>query len=355
VLACRQLLRQSAGIRHRVCVVGGNDAGERAALLGLEAHARVAPPFSRPELALMGIQNLIEEWGPPTIVMCWGGDCAALRERVLAGRRGRDRRDSPASRATWMVADMHAGVLEVHDLHHTREPLTQAMTPWLPVPGALLQRERESIREELRVENDVLLVALVGDPPAATDAITLAYMAGILHVAGLRITPVVPRGSYQLERALRHLAAGGYLSDIRLIDAPISLIAPGCDLGICAPVALSEQEVLCEPSLPSKLAVARACGMGLPVVMAGTPWARALLPEGAQACLAPTSHHAALAKRVFALLEDGHRPLRSARAALIERSVSVPSRGLTEEVLAAWARVGVGGAAAATQGRLVTS
>jgi hypothetical protein len=349
VWACRQTVLQTPWINHRICVLGGNEAGERAARLGLEAHARLAPPFSRPELALAGFRNLIADWGAPAIVMCWGGDCAALRARMLAGRESGS--PSPAGRATWMVADMHAGVLEVHDLQHTREPLTQAMTPWLPVPGALTQRDREAIREQLQVEDNELLVALVGDPPAAIDAITSTYMAGILHVAGVRVTPVIPRGSYQLDRALRHIASGGYLGDIRLIDEPMSLIAPGCDLGVCAPVALSEHEVLCEPSLPSKLAVARAAGMGLPIVMAATPWARSLMPEGAQSCLASTPDHAALAKRVYDLLADKQRLLRSARAALIEHSVRAPARGLAEEVVAAWSRFGA--ASVSTPGRPV--
>jgi hypothetical protein len=309
--------------------------------MGLEAHARLAPPFSRPELAVAGFRNLLADLGLPAIIMCWGGDCATLRDRIMAGGQESIAGSTVSSTAspTWIVADMHAGVLELYDAEHLREPLTQAITPWLPVPGALTLRDRQAIRTALRVEDDVLLVALVGDPPAAMNAITLMYMAGILHVAGVRVTPVVPRGCYQVDRALRHLAAGGYVGDIRLIDEPASLIAPGCDLGVCASVPLSEQETPCEPALPSKLAVARAAAMGLPIVMGATPWATGLMPEAAQACLAPSTDHAALAKRVFALLEDGHRPLRAARAALIEHSVATPARGLVEEVTAAWARV----------------
>ncbi|HYE61302.1 MAG TPA: hypothetical protein VD997_04840 [Phycisphaerales bacterium] len=337
VWACRECIAASPELEHRVCVVGGNEAGERSAAMGLETHARLAPPFSRPELALTGYRNLLREWGTPQVVMCWGGDFAALRDRVVAGGpeagAGREMRGP-----VWMVADLHAGVLEVRDSEHTREPLTQALTPWLPVPHALTQRDREAVREAFNVGPGELLCALIGDPPAACDAITLAYMAGILHVGGVRVVPVVPRGAYQLERALRHVGAGGYLGDLRLIDGPMSLIAPGCDLGVCIPVAPTEHEMAEEPALPSKLAVARAAAMGLPIVMSATPWAQGLLPEGAQVCLSPSNDHAALAKRVFALAEDGQRRLRYARAALIEHSVNAPPRGLVEEVLAAWSR-----------------
>lgn len=338
VWACRECVTATPHLSHRVCVVGGNEAGERAAGMGLEAHARLAPPFSRPELALAGFRNLLQEWGRPLVVMCWGGDFAALRDRVVAGAS--DSRGAPQAAApSWMVADMHAGVLEVRDSEHTREPLTQAMTAWLPVPPALTQRDREAIRARFGVPDNALLCALVGDPPRACDVIALVYMAGILHVGGVRVVPVVPRGAYQLDRALRHVGAGGYLGDLRIIDEPMSHIAPGCDFGVCVPVPPGDHEVLCEPALPSKLAVAHAAAMGLPVVMGATPWAQGLLPDGAKSCLAPTMDHAALAKRVFALLEDGQRPLRAARAALIEHSVHAPARGLVQEVLAAWSKV----------------
>ena len=156
-----------------------------------------------------------------------------------------------------MIADMHAGVLEVRDNATPHDPLTQALTPWLE-PGAKPLIDRASVRTRLGVAEEELLVTLVGDPPAAIDALPALYALGILHVAGVRATLVLPRGCGQFDRALRHVHQGGYLHGLRVTDEPLSLIAVGCDLGICAPLSWSENEPLCEPSFSTKLAVARA-------------------------------------------------------------------------------------------------
>lgn len=336
VWACTACVAAAPDVHHRVIVFGGNAAGERAAAMGLAADGRIAPPFSRPELAASAVAAVIASGPTPDVIQCWGGDFALLRDR-LAPR---------TPRSTWMIADMHAGVLEVRDNATPHDPLTQALTPWLE-PGAKPLIDRASVRTRLGVAEEELLVTLVGDPPAAIDALPALYALGILHVAGVRATLVLPRGCGQFDRALRYVHQGGYLHGLRVTDEPLSLIAVGCDLGICAPLSWSENEPLCEPSFSTKLAVARAAALGLPVMMPTSPWAERLLPIGAHACLTPPGDHAALAKQIFGLLEEGRRPLRACRAELLTRSVSGPERGMTEEVVGAWrrmlAKVGRGG------------
>jgi protein-disulfide isomerase-like protein with CxxC motif len=179
----------------------------------------------------------------------------------------------------------------------------------------------------------------VGDPPEALDAVPVLYALSILHVAGVRATLVLPRGCGQFDRALRHVQRGGYVHGLRVTDEPMSEVAAACDLGMCVPLGWSASEALTEPAFSTKLAVARVAGQGLPVLLPTSAWAVQLLPIGAHACLSPGTDHAAMAKRVFALLEQQGRPLRACRAELLARSVAAPARGMTEEVTGAWHRI----------------
>ncbi len=327
VWACAAAIAAAPQHHHRVCVFGGNDAGRRAARLGLTAQLRVAPPFSRPELAAAAVWGVLTDGPAPEIVQCWGGDFAPLRDRVAPRTPG----------STWMIVDLHAGVLEVRDHATPHDPLTQALTAWLPPVAPV--GDASALRARLAAPEGSLLVTVVGDPPEALDAVPVLYALSILHVAGVRATLVLPRGCGQFDRALRHVQRGGYVHGLRVTDEPLSEVAPACDVGVCVARSWSESEALTEPAFSTKLAVARAAGQGLPVLIPSSAWAEQLLPIGAHACLTPSADHAAIAKRVFALLEHEGRPLRACRAELLARSVTAPARGMTDEVTGAWQRV----------------
>lgn len=332
VWACASAIAATPSIAHRVCILGGNAADARAAALGLHAHLRLSPPFGRPELAAAGLQGILSHDGEPDIIMCWGGPFAALRDRLSSDTR----------RSVWMVADTETGVLEVKDTT-AREPLTQALTPALPLDNIALAdpATRAEQRARFNLPTDEFLIALIGDPAPACDALPLLYAASVLHVAAVRITPVLPRTAFNIGRIRRHMRAGAYQGNLIVREEPTDLIAPACDLAILiahepegGPDRIGDAPP--EPLPSHKLAVARTAARGTPVLVARSVWSEQLYPEAAHACLYPSPDHSAIAKTIFSLLDNDRALLTTACTALNEQHLRQPSQTMVDEVTAAW-------------------
>jgi hypothetical protein len=313
VMACRAVIGAMPQLEHKVIVIGGGAAGERAAELGLAATARMAPPMGRAEMAGPALTRWIRAYGVPRVVQGWGAEFSGLRGRTAAAR------------VSWCVADMEQGVIEAR--LEQWPPVTSAMTPWIG-KGSGVQ-----VRRGGAAGKDGWRVALLGDPPGAMDALGFLYTLTILHVAGIRTTAVIPRGAGRLDRALRHMAGGGYLHSIELLEGSVIAALDGCDLAICVPMSTGEEVAASEPTFATKLCVGAASAAGLPVIMQDCPWAREMLPEGAHRCLSPSQEPARLARVACALLTGPG--LEETRATLRE-GVRAPARSLVTEVVRAW-------------------
>jgi hypothetical protein len=223
------------------------------------------------------------------------------------------------------------GVLESRAPHWP--PATAALTAWIP-PDRAQKHDDPSPRWGHRV-------VLLCDPPGTADALTFIYMAGILHVAGVRTTAIVPRGAARLERALRHVRGGGYVERLEVLDGSV-LAEPGrFDLAVCLP--MEDDASTAEPSFATKLAVVTTACHGLPVVVRDSHWARGLLPEGAHKCLTPSLDSSRLARVVFELLAE---PVLERTRAALREGLRSPGRSLTDEVVAAWSLGAAAGAPA---------
>jgi hypothetical protein len=319
VLACRATIRATPQFEHKVIVLGGMNAGERCAQLGLRAAARIAPAFGRAELAGPCLTGWLRTYGLPRVIQGWGAEFGGLRGRVGAGR------------VSWCVADMESGALDSRLDHWP--PVTSAMTPWLGT-----QSKRMNVRQAPRDARGGLRVVLIGDPPGTADAMAFTFMVGIMHVAGFRATAVLPRGATQLDRALRHVRGGGYVHRVEVVEGSTLVDFHEYDLGVSLPVQSEAGQAPGEPSFANKLCITAAAEAGLPVIMLDTPWARGLLPAGAHGCLSSSLEPAKMAK-VAAALVDG-TGLRDCRAAL-GGGITTPVRSLTTEVAQAW---GIGAA-----------
>jgi hypothetical protein len=320
VMACRAVVAATPQLEHKVIVIGGGAAGARVAELGLAATARMAPPMGRAEMAGPALTRWIKAYGSPRVVQGWGAEFGGLR-----GRTG-------AARVSWCVADMEQGVLEAR--LEQWPPVTSAMTPWLGGDGA-----GAAVRGS-GGEKGVWRVALLGDPPGAMDSLAFVYSLTILHVAGIRATAVIPKGAGRLDRTLRHIAGGGYLHRVELLEGSVMAALGGCDLAICVPL-IGDEVSASEPSFATKLCVGAACAAGLPVIMKDCPWAKELLPEGAHVCLSPTLEPARLARVACAMLTGPG--LDQARAAL-RAGVRAPGRSAVTEVVQAWGISALAGA-----------
>jgi hypothetical protein len=233
---------------------------------------------------------------------------------------------------SWCIADLQQGVIESRLEHWP--PVTSAVTPWLG-DAIRLPRHAPPADEGWRI-------LLLGDPPTAADALVFIYALGILHVAGIPATAMIPRGAARLDRALRHIQAGGYLHALELLDAPPLALLDRAHLAMSIPVRLDEETAVTEPSFASKLCIGAATAAGLPVVMQDSPWARGLLPDGAHACMAPSIDAAKLARATSTLLNG---PGLAQAGAALAQGVNAPARSLPDEVVQAWGISTLAGAA----------
>jgi hypothetical protein len=314
VLACLRTIARTPWCDHKVIVFGGDDAGRRAASLGLRADARIAPPMGRVELGAPALRRWLKAHGEPRVVQCWGGEFGGLRSRIAGVSR--------LSRgAAWCVADMDVGVLESRSGHWP--PATSALTAWLgPAAGAGGQRPRRAGPPR---------VVLLGDPPAAADSLALAYALGILNVGGVPATAVVARDAARMDRTVRHMRAGGYLRGLEVIDGSPLAGLRGFDLGVCVP--MEGDPGVGEPSFAGKLAVRAALDAGLPVIVQDSPWAREVIPAGAHACIARSLESSDLARAACKLLTQGG--LETASAELVAARPR-NGRDVVKDVVDAW-------------------
>jgi hypothetical protein len=313
--ACNAVIRATPWLEHRVMVFGGDDAGRTAAQLGLAAHGRIAPPFGRVELGGPALRRWLEAEGEPRVIHGWGTEFAGLRARVASVAR-----QGPP--AMWCVADMERGLLDSRTGHWP--PAISPMAPWIGGPLTGERRDAGSTGGGPRA-------LLLGDAPSSCDALAFVYLLGVLHVAGLRITAMVPRTAARLDRALRHIRAGGYVYRMEILDGPPLAALCRCELAVCAPTLEGLEEPF-EPTFGDRLAIAIAARRGFPVVMPDGAWARSFLPRNGQGFLTNSEDPAGLARVVGKLLAGDVR----VSGEELRTGLRSPGRGLEEDVVQAW-------------------
>ncbi len=234
VLACAHAVRAAGpGVEQRVLVLGAGWVAARAEQLGLANH-RVVPMGGRSTAvharavrhALRGLGRTVDA------VQAWSLAAAQVGVRAGLGARlvvcGATPRSAPwladVTVARWGWQDEHAwreaGAVDVRELP---EP---ALAPAWDAQADGYAR----VREDLEIEPEDEVIALLCDPPADGDARRFVYLLGLLHVGGRRIVGLVPEGCFALDRAARYTRAHGRRWGLIAVQGPMVRALAGADL-----------------------------------------------------------------------------------------------------------------------------
>ncbi|MCC6676580.1 MAG: hypothetical protein IT436_05495 [Phycisphaerales bacterium] len=283
----------------RVLLLGPTRAESRAAAIGVMTTDSVCPPAARPELARAAARRFIRSSGPFDAAVCWGRRAGRLARAIA--------RDIPAvSVATLGTA--HSGRSNQPDLPGFGSPRSTD-----------LGDDRRLWRQEHRLGEYDVLIALLDEPSHAPNARRFMFILGTLEVAGRVAVGMLPTGTFESARARRFRRAVGLRTRVIIADRPVPSLLSVCDIG----VLLGPFDDSPRPE-GSSAGVARfnamlAMSAGLPVVTAEVPGITDGLPEPARAHLTRSHHSTDIGRSLFELVEN---PTRRAhvRAALLDHS-----------------------------------
>ncbi|QOI99560.1 MAG: hypothetical protein HRU70_03320 [Phycisphaeraceae bacterium] len=264
VVFCADAIHRLGG---EACVIGTQDAEDRAGALGVHTHNRLSAPLGEAPRAWRGLAALARVRGPFGAVPCWSE--GAAHAAFTAGLPSVDRR------AWWPDAGIAARASDLL---------------W---PDRVAARRRD--RSSLGIDDRTPAVLLLADPPDRGDAWWFTAMLALLHKAGKAWVGVASSASWRSDRAAPYLDALECPGPLFFTDRPPLAMLPACDAVVIAPA---------RPGDPpdARLTTARRFGaelaatIGVPVVAgpSDTPW-----PGGV--VTAPAWDHVSIARRLLAL------------------------------------------------------
>lgn len=302
LLAFTELAAVDTERRHELLFLGGSQDARDAAALGAPVTCRVAPVLGLTALARRSIENVMDDLDPDAVVS-WDPSFSPRLRRL---------RGLPSRVAT---IDLRKASVEARGVNpetgearHTRAVLTPAPVRLGPV------RSREELRARFKVEPDDRVIGLLSDLPEC--AMCLAFVLGMLNLAGVPCTGLLRRDAPGVSRVQRHACEGGYLPRIVIVDAPVWRYLPMLDVGI---MRLGREPVLGELGM-----LREALGTGLPIVTASGEKTTGLYPGDAAACLARSEEAPDVARAVKLLLAEPGT-LRRVSAGLREAGAARPA------------------------------
>lgn len=256
----------SPGVGHAPLLLGGSAAEQAACSLGVNTVDRIIAPAGRTRLAAAGLRRFIERRGRPACVHAWSNGASELARRALPDVPLIETTTAPESPPAGMLRFGGAGVATVD------APLPIA-------PDRLDRATRQRRRAAWGVDDETLVIGLIGDPPRGANAYRLAFLEGLLAEMGREVAGVAHPDAWRMERGRRLIESIG--GDWRLIgdDAPPWLMLPGCDVALWRPRRRSEgiRRNLRERARPDGACWALACGVPVVALRDG------LLADAAQA------------------------------------------------------------------------
>lgn len=303
--ACAGIVRACHGFNHDVIVLGGSRDSERCVRLGLGRHWRVTPgALGREGRSLI---RCVDRLARPGVIMAWGRRAGLLARECLAGV------------APVVSVDFHAGTL-LGD-----SGLNVPLSPSL-IEGT--DDDRGVIRRRLGLTDADMALGLLDDPADAGDAVGFLFIAGVLRVAGIRVTAVLSRRTHGYETAMRHVREIGYVSRVIATDLPMVWIARGAD--VC--IAGARQDAHERPPRIGELALASiAASAGVATIMNE---GSLLDHTGYPALLrARTSRPTEFARRLVPLLTEPHAREQAGTAA---RAWAEQAEPMHAQVMRAW-------------------
>ncbi|MFM9994403.1 MAG: glycosyltransferase [Phycisphaerales bacterium] len=353
--ACR-LLHGLDGHDHGVCIVGNRDLAEEAERVGLNVAARVPATLRVPWMAWRALRRVVRHGRPPDVVHCWSPAtlllarlavgagaprCAALLDPPPPDADARRRAAArcagalvaacnPAAREEWVSAGIDEGRVVV-----ASPPVT---------PGEVEVTRRGAIRRRLGLSPVETAVLLVGDHPHA-DGVRFVFLLGLLGVAGVRFTGVLPRGARQFDRGVRYSTNGARHNRLIVSDLSESRLLPGMDAAVIDGGGIGPTSALAPRPAASALPIARAHAVGVPVVAPAWADDERLYPREAAGGLLAINHALPeLARVLRPIVSDRGRRITLGRLVRENLTGWRPGELFVAQVGALWARAARPGA-----------
>lgn len=321
--ALARLTNTNQSLEHRVVTIGGADGASRADRAGIRCMGSIHAPLTHPVSASSALRQVLRRAGRSTIVHAWSSSVASAAllagwrggmittlevapkqslqldlklRKALLRRCGRLIVGSKLERSDWMAAGAPVGAVTI---------IARPIAPQSPS-----DQQRRAIRKGWGVDDNTVVVASLDAPARSIDSFRMVYVVGVASVAGGRTHPVLPRGSSQLERAIRfterHDGIWSLTVDHREVPELISALDLGVWFGGTAKTNSSASllELACAQGLsvvtldnPHALEVCEGIdNVQIVHSHATTPLARAILERAALLPTAPTPNAELLAR-----------------------------------------------------------
>lgn len=301
MLACAQAVEALAPrCDQRVLILGHSRAARRARLLGLRGEDRIAPPLGDPSLAGTAFKRLLLAHGPFDIVHAWGVPMTRLVRQLSGGPR-------------LFVTDLLTG--HVHRCFGgTLGPIVATLAPaGLSPPLAEAWRARRApLRSRLALDDDHPTLALLADPPHASNAARFATVLLLLEKCGLSVLGVLDASTAHLDRVGETPLSRALSLGLRTPGIPIPMALAACDAAVLAPPPRHDEPL--PQSTWAERSMARvSMQLGVPVVTSQVDAIPTLLHP---ACGTSRWHPVGYGAVLTALLKDPAAHRRASRAAL---------------------------------------
>lgn len=337
-IVCKAITENLPDCRHTVCIIGSTDDERRLSELGLDSTDRISPPTRVTLHAGRGLRALSRDrFGPggPDAVLSYS--VASLGLASLSYRR-RTRHVCVLThpplipRPSWSLMDRSAGFVVLADADADAwveygvptDRITVAPPP-PPVPRVTLDAGyRAELRAALGLEEDDVAVAVLGDPPAAVDAVWAWYVLNTIETNGTPVVGIIPSGASQIARAQRLGRTGSSKQRLIVADSPMISLIGACDVAFWDSTIHPGTESHGQSGGAAVL-IGAAHAAGVPVVITRQAAPSGLYDEStAKQCLAFNGTFPEMARKLLPLVRDADR------RADVSRRVSRVSVGDTD-------------------------
>lgn len=273
ICAAAGVIAHTRAIGHTVCVLGGSWSERRAAACGLVTTDRIAPVLQEPPLAARTLRRFI----------------ADRTARPGAGFHVVQPWSERALRLAHAAVGPSARILDV--------PRVEAGS-FTCAPREAQARSRA--RERLGLGESECVVLMLADPPHTGDSWLFQGIVGLLSVAGVETTALVPEGAARAGRAARLHARASHPARVAVSYDPLPGLLGACDVAVAAVNPATAER--------SRGGVALAMALGVPVVVPPSPTLAGLF-DGAHAteCVASSWTAPALCRVLMPLVLDAGR------------------------------------------------
>ncbi len=295
LLALRDVIDRTREHEHRVVLFGNQEIENLALAFGIDTTDRICCPSHDPARGASALRRYFETRPLFDALTCWS------EPTLLVWRRAR-----------WLGLDAVGVVFAPPstDASFAGVPIVTCCEPdgdaWrtvcddvhVAVPGTRPARPRP-LREALGIDDGSLLIAQIEDPPESSSAVWMAYLMLVLEYRGIPACALVPGRAEAWQRARMILRRMNLRNPIVGIDDPPALVAPSCDVAVCARAGSGPY-----PGAQATLA-AHVLRSGVPVVgPASLPELVDLPTFARQTCIAPSARQIEIAPRLASLAES---------------------------------------------------